>query len=208
MSSSYSSAYNTTADAYSAIAAIGGIGVILFSILIGLIIGLAVVVVISIPIYQMAKKAGHPKPWLAFIPYGRQYVISTLPHRTYKLFFDCFRTDKRSKAFWWYFGIAFGVVAVSLVLAFLCIIPIIGFFFSLLSYGVSILSSIAMVLIMWRMNYDFVMTYDTKETALLISIISCFIPIVFVVYTFIVMNREPSYGFDGYFDTSDWEYEK
>ncbi len=66
-----------------AIASIGGVATFIISYLLP-----------AIALFNMANKAGHPYPWLAFIPFAQTYLEFTLPKKQFKVFFV--DTDQRS----------------------------------------------------------------------------------------------------------------
>ena len=65
-----------------------GVVLIVFALIWGMaIISLLVMYIVSaVPYFIMAKKAGFRHAWLAFIPYGQQYIAMTLSHREFSIF--------------------------------------------------------------------------------------------------------------------------
>lgn len=203
--------------------ALVGIILIVFGIiyLIALVWGVIVHIVSSIPYFNMARKAGFTHAWLSFIPYGQFYVITTLSHREFNIF-NKFRTMNRKKAFWIYMifvavsvvinmtnsffdGISEGLsamaessneVSVSMValIGMLLIILL-----SLIILVVSLAVAFASYVMRWRMYYDLLMTYGMEQHAMWASIVSLFVPLVIIVFSFIIMNKEPDYGFGNYY---------
>lgn len=144
----------------------------------------------AIALFNMAKNAGHKYPWLAFIPIAQTYLEFTLPKRNFKIF-NIVDTDKRATVatvsiIAMYFG--------SGIIAGLNLVPILG----------QILDAALAVFIMAvniRKMYDIHRTYGAEEeTALVISIIGQFVPLVYAIYLLTIMNKEPEYGF-GNFET-------
>ncbi|MBQ3516252.1 MAG: hypothetical protein IJA29_03415, partial [Lachnospiraceae bacterium] len=76
-----------------------GVVLIVFALIWGMaIISLLVMYIVSaVPYFIMAKKAGFRHAWLAFIPYGQQYIAMTLSHREFSIF-NKFKTRNRKKA--------------------------------------------------------------------------------------------------------------
>lgn len=163
-------------------------GMIFLIMAVTMIFAIILSIVISIPYYKMAKNAGLPNPWLAFIPLGNLYIILNLSQREFNIF-DWIRTYDRTKVFWYViagYAIFFGCY-------FIMMIPFLNIIFSIFYYALSIVFSIAVYIFSWRMNYDLLMTYGMEEHAMWASIANCFVPIVMVVFSFIIMNNEPDY---------------
>ncbi len=192
-----SSSYNTAATdsaavALSSLLGISMVGVILLIYAATFIFAIAIGIVLCIPYYKMAKNQGMNYAWLAFIPIGNTWILSQLSQREYNIFnWICFKERKKAFYFWLIFtGCQFVII---LGMTFLMAIPYIGVLFGVLYYPVAIVLGIAAQIIGWRFNYDLLCTYGEKENAMAISIINCFIPIVMIVYSFIIMNREPDF---------------
>lgn len=191
---------------------------------ISLVFSFVYFIVAAIPYFIMARKAGFKHAWLAFIPYGQYYVIMTLPHREFNIF-NKFKTNNRKKAFWAYVIVAVIATVIGIVNSFLDDITellstlaetassesiFIYLIFMLLCLGVALIimvislaNSFVAYLIRWRAHYDLLMTYDMQDHAMWASIVSLFVPLVIVVFSFIIMNKEPEYGFGNYYVDSD-----
>ena len=50
-----------------------------------------------------------------------------------------------------------------------------------------------------RMNYDLLKTYKLEKHVVWAPIINIFCPLVMVAFSFIIMNREPEYGFGEFY---------
>ena len=164
-----------------------GLGVTLVIYAVTFIICLAIWIAMEYPIYRMAKRQGMSNAWLAFIPYGNFYITLKLSPREFNLF-NLFKYDNRTKAFW-LFLIATGIYIVLMFpMVFAVMIPVIGW----LLFMVYILAYVAIAYgIMWRMNYDLLITYGMPEHAMWASIVNVFFPYLMVVFYYIIMNREP-----------------
>lgn len=162
---------------------------ILFLIAIFLIILLIVLsIVFAIPYYKMAKNAGLPNPWLAFIPLANFYITLNLSRREFNIF-DWIRTNDRTKVFWYAmagYGIFFAAYLIMMI-------PFLNIVFMPFYYLISIAFTIAIYIFSWRMNYDLLMTYGMEEHAMWASIVNCFVPLVMPVFSFLIMNNEPDY---------------
>ena len=161
------------------------LAIILFTLLLNIIFG--------IPYYKMAKNAGIPHAWLAFIPYGFYYIALMLPKREFNIF-NWIKTHDRMKVFWYYLASFPAIGIVSGLLSLLSAIPIIGFIFLLVAYVVSMAYSVAVYVFMWRVYYDILMTYGLEDNAMALSVLNCFFPIIMPICSFMIMNRQPNYN--------------
>lgn len=177
----------------------------------------------AVPYFIMGRKAGFKHAWLAFIPFGQNYVAMTLPHREFNIF-NKFKTTNRKKAFWAYV-ITWGIWLVTLIIneitswisSYLEMIDIenvsveamggmlIGMLVllavQLVVLVVTLVNTFAMIMIRWRTYYDVLNTYREPQHAMWVSIVSLFFPIVMTVFTYIIMNKKPEYGFGNYYET-------
>ena len=153
---------------------------------------IALWIVFSYPYYKMAKNAHLDNAWLVFVPVGCMYILLNLSRREFNIF-NWIKTNDRTKVFKYYL-ICFGAYfVITMAISVLCAIPIIGFLFMIMSYLLSMAFSVAVYIFLWRINYDILMTYGMEEHAMWASIVSCFVPIVMVVFSFMIMNKEPDY---------------
>lgn len=166
------------------------IGIVLLIYAVIFIISIALWIAMEYPFYRMAKRQGMSNAWLAFIPYGNFYITLKLSPRQFNLF-NWIKYDNRTKAFW-LFLIATGIyIVLILPMSFISMIPILGWLlfmayilaYLLISYG-----------IMWRMNYDILITYGMPEHAMWVSIVDIFFPLLMTVFAYIIMNKEPDYN--------------
>lgn len=206
-----------------------GVVLIVFALIWGMaIISLLVMYIVSaVPYFIMAKKAGFRHAWLAFIPYGQQYIAMTLSHREFSIF-NKFKTRNRKKAFWAYIIVIVVTLLVDLVME-LCDFGsqalqvaaenadysgggTLGLMFLLLivmlvGLVVYIAATVVFYFMRWRMYYDVLITYGMQEHAMWASILTLFVPIVMIIFSYIIMSKEPDYGFGNYYVTEcpDWE---
>ncbi|MBQ3515609.1 MAG: hypothetical protein IJA29_00150 [Lachnospiraceae bacterium] len=166
------------------------IGIVLIIYAVVFIISIALWIAMEYPFYRMAKRQGMSNAWLAFIPYGNFYITLKLSPRQFNLF-NWIKYDNRTKAFW-LFLIATGIyIILILPMSFISMIPVLGWLlfmayiiaYLLISYG-----------IMWRMNYDILITYGMPEHAMWVSIVNIFFPLLMTVFAYIIMNKEPDYN--------------
>ncbi|MBQ7765425.1 MAG: hypothetical protein IJ397_01115 [Lachnospiraceae bacterium] len=166
------------------------IGIVLLIYAVIFIIAIALWIAMEYPFYRMAKRQGMSNAWLAFIPYGNFYITLKLSPRQFNLF-NWIKYDNRTKAFW-LFLIATGIyIVLILPMSLLSMIPVLGWLlfmayilaYLVISYG-----------IMWRMNYDILITYGMPEHAMWVSIVNIFFPLLMTVFAYIIMNKEPDYN--------------
>lgn len=167
-----------------------GMMFLFFALIFLLVIALGIV--FCIPYYRMAKRAGLPNPWLVFVPLGCYYIYLNLARREFNLF-DWIKTNDRTKVFWWFLICYGGYFTVTMLLSILSSIPFIQFLFIFVNYAIMMAFTVAQYIFFWRVNYDILMTYGMQEHAMWASIVSCFVPIVMVVFSFMIMNNEPDY---------------
>ena len=152
----------------------------------------------SIALFNMANKAGHPYPWLAFIPFAQTYLEFTLPKKQFKVFFV--DTDQRGlMAVITLIAANFGTG----IIAGLNLIPILG---QLLDLALAVF----LAAFNWRKMYDIHKTFGAdEEMAKIIAVIGIFIPLVYSIFLLTEMNNEPDYGFGNYQTTeTEGEYEE
>ena len=166
------------------------IGIVLIIYAIIFIVCIACWIAMQFPFYRMAKRQGLSNAWLAYIPYGNFYISLKLSPREFNLF-NWIKYDDRMKAFW-LFLIATGIYIILIVpMSLLSMIPVLGWLlfmayiiaYCLISYG-----------IIWRMNYDILITYGMPEHAMWVSVVNLFFPILMTVFAYIIMNKEPDYN--------------
>lgn len=170
-----------------AIASIGGVATFIISYLLP-----------AIALFNMANKAGHPYPWLAFIPFAQTYLEFTLPKKQFKVFFV--DTDQRSlMAVITLIAANFGTG----IIAGLNLIPVLG---QLLDVALAVF----LAAFNWRKMRDIHVTYGTdEEKATIIALIGIFVPLVYSIFLLLEMNNEPDYGFGNFqTKTEEGEYEE
>ncbi len=151
------------------------------------ILSIGMWIAMEYPFYRMAKRQGLPNAWLAFIPWGNFYITLKLSPRKFNLY-NLFKYDNRSKAFTFFVIVNAVYIVLILPMSLLAMIPILGWFL----FFVYIMAYLVLCYgIMWRMYYDVLMTYGMKEHAMWASIANIFFPIIMIVFSYIIMNREP-----------------
>ncbi|MBQ7766664.1 MAG: hypothetical protein IJ397_07475 [Lachnospiraceae bacterium] len=211
-----------------------GIFLLAFVVIMGsAIISMLVTYVASaIPYFIMARKAGFRHAWLAFIPFGQQYIAMTLSHREFSIF-NKFKTKNRKKAFWAYIIVMVVTLIVDLVME-ICdygsqalqvaaenadysgayasgggalALMLLLLAVMLVGLVVYLAATVVLYFIKWRMYYDVLITYGMQEHAMWASILTLFIPIVMIIFSYIIMSKEPDYGFGNYYVTENpiWE---
>lgn len=146
-----------------------------------------------IPYYKMAKRAGLDNPWLIWIPIAEMYVMLKLPRREFNIF-NWIRTYDRTKVFWYWLGISLSLPVIYGILYVFMIIPIINFIALMLFYVVMLVYMVVIYIFSWRVSYDILMTYGMREHAMWAAIANCFCPIIMIVFSYMIMNKEPDYS--------------
>ncbi len=157
-----------------------------------LVLFIALWFVFSYPYYRMAKNASLANAWLIFVPIGCYYILLHLARREFNIF-NWIKTNDRTKVFWWFLIGYGGYFGAGLIISLLCSIPILNILFIIINYALSMAFYVALYIFLWRINYDILMTYGMQEHAMWASIVSCFVPLVMTVFSFIIMNKEPDY---------------
>lgn len=166
--------------------------IIIFAWLFIFIFIAAFYVVATIPIYKMAKRAGVPHAWLAWIPIGEVYVRLKLARREFNIF-NWIKTKNRDKAFEWYLWLTGGMILVIAFVLAMAFVPFIQIIAIILYYIAIAIFPIVFGIFIWRVNYDILMTYGMQEHAMWASVLNYFCGYVMIVMSYIIMNREPDY---------------
>ena len=146
----------------------------------------------TIPIYKMAKRAGLPNAWLAWIPIGEMYIRLKLSRREFNIF-NWIVTKDRDKAFIGYLWLVGGFALVIMFVLLMAFVPVIQVIAIIVYYISMAIFPIIFGIFMWRVNYDILMTYGMQEHAMWASVLNYWVPYVMIVMSYIIMNREPDY---------------
>lgn len=178
-------------------------------------------IICSIFYYIMGKEAGFDLPWIAFFPGGKNYIAFTIPHREFNL--GIFSTFNRKLIFWIWFAAEISVYlisAVGSVYIFFQSDYIVEYFTeftpSMPSFPPAVLI-IAIILVIfllayfiarsvihWRKNYDLLKTYGYNKTAIIVSTLNIFCPLIMMVFAIVLAGRLPEYGADGYYPVEEY----
>ena len=172
--------------------------------------------IVSIFYYKMAKNAGCRNAWIAFLPFGKNYLAFVLPHREYNI--GIIKTKRRKRLFWLssiaevIIGLAMGYGWAMMYAYFQCyngynVMQILSemsgdtllvcFFIILLLSGfvVFIIRSV----IHGRKNYDLLKTYGYDQFAVWGSLLNVICPPVMVIMSILMAGRMPDYGMKNYY---------
>ncbi len=158
---------------------------------------LALFIASRIPYCKMAKKEGIPNRWLLWIPIAEMYIRLQLSKREYNLF-GFIKLKERKTIFWFY--LIFNLIMIfiggglSVILILSSILPLIGMFIILAMQLLWLIYYTVNSIIGWRVNYDILMTYGMQKHAMWASIVHCFIPCLMIVFSYIIMDKEPDYS--------------
>lgn len=135
----------------------------------------------GIPLYKMAKNRGMQYPWLAFVPYGCNYIMLNIPTKPFNLF-NFFVLRDRMTLFLYYLIFTIGGSFIVNIFAY---IPVVGII-------ITIAYLILSILVSYQITKDIYDTYETDNTTLL-AVLSMFIPFMQLILMYVYMNREPIY---------------
>lgn len=175
-------------------------------------------IITAVPFFYIARNAHMRRPWLAFIPFGKEYIAFTIPSCKYKLGF--INTDRRRLMFGIYLIpeiiylylnnilISRSLLMLSTLFDFSNLGDVIYLpqfigenLFSEPIYVIILLVFLIVVFIFWllravlgwRKNYDLLRTYyDMKKHALWASVANIFCPLVMFVFSYILINKIPN----------------
>lgn len=170
--------------------------VIIFAIAV-LFIG-ATVVINGIPLYRLAKNAGLPYPWLAFLPGGNHWTLIMLAKKPFDMFGGRI-VLKREMAALIYILLPLTTQSIYGIASAMGIVPLLG----VLAYVVAIMISLAVIAFSVIMRYyvldDFFSTYTPNDpNKLLFIVLSMIIPLFFLIMLYVHMNDEADYSYEAY----------
>lgn len=154
----------------------------------------------SIPLFIMARKAGCKNAWMAFFPYTNDFLTFTLPAREFNIF-NIIKTKRRDVMALIYLALLIaGSLILSIITGIAALIPVLNAVLVpiLTSFG-GIILLVCISIFKWRMYYDLLMTYGQESNALWVSIISLFIPWLFMIFTIFSCKNPPEYGQGQYY---------
>ncbi len=155
-------------------------------------------IVLGIPLYKMAKNAGYKYPIFAFLPVMSTYLWVILSKEEFNLFNWIIIKD-RKKAAWISVLVLHAPIIIFTISSVIAAVPFVGWIIASLLYMLISVFSIVIYIFNWRIYYDLFTTYEMGENTLLYSILSLFIPIMGIVMLYIIMNKEPNYGFNNFY---------
>lgn len=159
----------------------------------------------ALGIRKMAQNAGFRFSWFAFVPNLRECVIFKLPKKNFEIG-GLVNMQSRMKAF-----ITFLVLTYVMPSVVNTVISVMGIFFSplyLLVIPAGFFFMIAVNLYLAVSKYDLLITFNVKKgTAVIISILSVFCPLVFSLYAFAIRKNEPIHGLDYYYSINPEDYD-
>ncbi|MBE5886277.1 MAG: hypothetical protein E7284_07755 [Lachnospiraceae bacterium] len=195
--------------------ALSAVLIIIVTFLICLVTSVIINAVLAIPYFIMGRRAGFKHAWIAFIPMLSKYIAVTIPHRSFNL--GILKTNNRKIFYWIWLGLTL-LISLSYTIfshitsnAFSALLlndyeyttsvytsPL-SVIIVLISLLLFLISSVVLSILCWRINYDLLKTYGLDNHAMWVSVVNIFVPLLMIVFSFIIMNREPDYGYDGYY---------
>ncbi len=163
----------------------------------------AIYVLNGIGLYRMAKKVGHDKAWLAWIPFANVWLMFTLPDSEYRVL-AINKVIDRSTAFWIYIAISLGG---NIVVSALSVIPFIGWILTLVSPLVVLLVYIFMMFPVYKSLYAMFLPEASAQNYAIASIICAYLmPIVTPILMLIVSGKEPIVTEEPVYDQQYYTY--
>lgn len=192
---------------------------VLFHFVVGLLLLIPIYLfglIVSVFYFKMAKNAGYRKAWIAFLPFGKNYLAFTLPRHEYNI--GLFKTKHRKRIFWisliaelmagFMIGFGWAVVYtyVNLGSSDYSTLHELNLFESpvfLIIFIVLLLSGIVFFvlrsIIHWRKNYDLLKTYGYNQIAVWGALLNVVCPPVMVIMPILMAGRTPDYGLNKYY---------
>lgn len=163
--------------------------IVLFCVIVlALIAGMYVLT--AIPIHKMARRAGVPHAWLAWVPIGQTYVRLKLSKREFNIF-NWIKIKDRNKAFEVYLWIVGGIALLTIFICVMAFVPFIQLLAILLYYVMIAVCPVILGIFIWRVNYDILMSYGLKEHAMWVSVLYYWCPYFMIYMTYKIMNSDP-----------------
>lgn len=178
--------------------------------------------VVSIFYYKMGKNAGCKNAWIAFLPFGKNYLAFALPHREYNI--GLIKTKRRKRVFWTSAVMDFITYSVmGLYAAALFAYAKLAFNYDAAQYGLEpgapstfyillivflLVGGVVFILrsiVHWRKNYDLLKTYQYDQFAVWGALLNIICPLVMVIMPMIMAGRAPEYGLKNYYSWKEKE---
>lgn len=152
---------------------------------VALLVSILIYVLRSVALYKMAKKMGHPSPWLAWIPYANTYLMFVLPEKPLKVLAINTELKARSTGFFIWLAITLGS---SVVTGILSMIPFIG---TILVSILPLLEMVALIFLLYPMYYDLFSLFVEDTQAKVFAIVGMLVPITMIIFLLIASSKEP-----------------
>ena len=163
---------------------------------------IVVMIIFGFPLYKMAKNAGFRHPIFAFIPFLQSYLMFFLPQEEFNLF-NLIKIEDRHKAALYMTLIVNAPIILFVLIGLVMFVPFLGGIIASLISALSTVVSVAGYIVSWKCYMDLYQTYNVGENALLYSLLSLFVPIFCIVMLFMLMNKEPNYGFGNIYNVAN-----
>lgn len=155
------------------------------------IVGIAFLVAItfyvlrSIALYKMAKKLGHPSPWLAWIPYASTYLMFVLPEKPLKILALNTKLQARSTGFfiWLILTLGSGIIE-----GIIMMIPFVG---TMIAGVLPLLEAVALIFLLYPMYYDLFSIFVEDTQAKVFAIIGMIVSPVLTIFLLVASGKEP-----------------
>lgn len=192
--------------------------VFVVSIVVQLFYNIFVYAVKSLPYYLLCRKTGYNNSWLAFLPYGRDFIGFIIPKREYNMLI--LKTEKRQIPFWIWVALDFLLCliayAVPIVLMVIMFSEASGYtemdntaynalstISNIFGYGIAVVRVVVKAIFHWRKDYDLLKTYGMDNHAIWAPTVNIICPLVMYIFAFILLSYSPEYGEGGYYYNPD-----
>lgn len=150
-----------------------------------LLISILIYVLRSIALYKMAKKMGHPSPWLAWIPYANTYLMFVLPEKPLRVLAINTELKQRSTGFFIWLAITLGSGVIASILS---MVPFVG---ALIASILPLLETIALIFLLYPMYYDLFSLFVEDTQAKVFAIVGMLVPVTVFIFLLIASSKEP-----------------
>ena len=152
---------------------------------IAILISLTFYVLRSVGLYKMAKKMGHPSPWLAWIPYANTYLMFVLPEKPLRVLAINTELKQRSTGFFIWLAITLGSGVIASIIS---MIPFVG---ALVVSILPLLETVALIFLLYPMYYDLFSLFVEDSQAKVFAIIGMLVAPVLAIFLLVASSKEP-----------------
>ena len=150
-----------------------------------LLVSILIYVLRSIALYKMAKKAGYPSPWLAWIPYANTYLMFVLPEKPLTVLAINTKLQSRTTGSIIWLVITLGS---GLIEGIVMMVPFIG---TMIAGLLPLLETVALIFLLYPMYKDLFSMFVEESQAKVFAIVSMLIPMTLFIFLLVASSKEP-----------------